>query len=82
MTEDDEQTRRAKCDLERLSQQGGLFHTPVIKPKSKSVKGHFMAEDADQSDPMEVWGSRIGRSLSLIVLILLLIWLVNFLGRN
>ncbi len=82
MAEDDEQTRQAKRDLERLSQQGGLLNTPVMKPKSKSVKGHFMAEDADQSDPIEVWGSRIGRGLSLIALILLLFWLVNFLGRH
>ena len=81
MKDRNDQSHRAKRDLERLSKQGGLFNTPTMPGKAKSLKGHFMAEDADQADPIEVWGSRIGRGLSLIAVILLLIWLVNFLGR-
>lgn len=81
MKDKDHQSRQARRDLERLSGQGGLLNTPTLPKKAKSLKGHFMAEDIDQSDPVEVWGSRIGRALSLIAVILLLFWLVNFLGR-
>lgn len=82
MAEEDDQTRQAKRDLERLGEEGGLLNAPKMKPRSKSVKGHFMADDADQSDPIEVWGSRIGRILSLIAVAALLVWLVNFLKTN
>ena len=82
MSDKDDQSKEALRDLERVNKEGGLLNTPRLKGKSTSVKGHFLADDADQSDPIEVWGSRIGRILSLIAVILLLFWLVNFLQTN
>ena len=41
------------------------------------AKGHFSAKDADAADPIEVWGTRIGRLLGLLVVIAMFIW---FLG--
>lgn len=79
---DDQKSRDAQRDLDRLREEGGLLNAPKMKPKSKTVKGHFLAEDVDQSDRIEVWGSRIGRILSLIAVFILIIWLVNFLQRN
>ncbi|WP_419907055.1 hypothetical protein [Hoeflea sp.] len=82
MSDHDERSRQAQRDLDRTREEGGLLNAPKMKPKSKSVKGHFMAEDVDQSDRIEVWGSRIGRILSLIAVFILIIWLVNFLQNN
>ncbi|MEX3011865.1 hypothetical protein [Hoeflea sp. TYP-13] len=82
MSDQDDRSRKAQRDLDRLSEEGGLLNAPKLKGKSKSVKGHFMADDVDQSDRIEVWGSRIGRILSLIAVGLLLIWLVNFLQNS
>lgn len=82
MSDHDEQSRKAKRDLKRVNEEGGLVNTPHLKGKSGSVKGHFMADDVDPSDRIEVWGSRIGRILSLIAVGLLIIWLVNFLKTN
>jgi hypothetical protein len=82
MSNHEDQSKKARKDLERVSREGDLVNTPRLKGKSKSVKGHFMADDVDPSDRIEVWGSRIGRILSLIAVFLLLIWLVDFLQRN
>ncbi len=77
MDERDRKRRQAKRDLERLSKQGGLLNTPTMPHKAKSLKGHFMADDADQSDSMELWGTRIARALSLIAFIFLLFWVLS-----
>ncbi|MCP4314979.1 MAG: hypothetical protein GY789_02795 [Hyphomicrobiales bacterium] len=82
MSDHDDQSRKAERDLKRVNEEGGLVNTPRLKGKSKSVKGHFMADDVDPSDRIEVWGSRIGRILSLIAVGLLIIWLVDFLKTN
>ncbi len=68
----------ARRDLDRLSEEGGLFNTPKLKAKAGSVRGHLEASDADQDDRIEVWGTRIGRWLSVVVFIVLAIWLYNF----
>ena len=82
MSNHDDKSKQAQRDLDRVNTEGDLVNTPRLKGKSKSVKGHFMAEDVDQDDRIEVWGSRIGRILSLVAVFLLLIWLVDFLQRN
>lgn len=82
MPDKNDKSQEALRDLERVNKEGGLVNTPQLKGRSKSVKGHFMAEDVDPSDRIEVWGSRIGRILSLIAVFLLILWLVNFLQNN
>lgn len=73
--QDDEVSRKAKRELEKLSEDGGLLSAPRLKAKSKTVKGHFGADDVDANDPVELWGTRIARSLSLLAFIGLAIWL-------
>lgn len=75
MMEDDEVSRKAKRELEKLSEDGGLLNAPRLKKKSKTVRGHFSADDVDADDPVELWGTRIARGLSLIAFIALAIWL-------
>ncbi|MEM6462191.1 MAG: hypothetical protein AAF724_09775 [Pseudomonadota bacterium] len=82
MSDNQDKVEKAKRDIKRVNEEGGLVNTPQLKGKSKSVKGHFMAEDVDPSDRIEVWGSRIGRILSLIAVFLLILWLVNYLQNN
>jgi hypothetical protein len=43
------------------------------------VGDHFAGRDADRDDPVEIWGRRIGRGLSLVLTIVLIVWLVRFL---
>lgn len=72
---DDETTRAAKKDLERLAQEGNLYSSPLLKSSANSVRKHFAASDADQQDAAELWGTRIGRGLAAIAFVALLIWL-------
>ena len=54
-----------------------------VKRDSESLLGssmgraadHFGAKDAPEGDPVEHWGRRIGRSLSLVGVIVLAWWL-------
>jgi hypothetical protein len=54
-----------------------------VKRDSESLLGssmgraadHFGAKDAPEGDPVELWGRRIGRSLSLIGVVVLAWWL-------
>ncbi len=82
MADRDERSRQAQRDLEKLGSEGGLLNTPKLESKSKSVRGHFSASDADQSDRIEVWGTRIGRWLAVVVFVFLAIWLFNFFRQN
>jgi hypothetical protein len=43
---------------------------------------HFAAREADQTDKIEVLGRRIGRALSLVFCIGLIIWLAVFIKQN
>ncbi|MGQ3283998.1 hypothetical protein [Bosea sp. (in: a-proteobacteria)] len=54
-----------------------------VKRDSESLLGssmgraadHFGAKDAPEGDPVELWGRRIGRSLSLLGVVVLAWWL-------
>lgn len=81
MTERDEQSRAARRELERLREEGGLLSTLRLKTKAHSLRGHFLGEDADAGDRMEVWGTRIGRGLGAIAFFGLLVWLIVHLGH-
>lgn len=74
---DDETVRKAKRSLDRLGEEGGLSATPAMKATAKSVGDHFMAKDADKTDKIEVWGTRIARGLALVALGGLVFWLVG-----
>ncbi|RWP43283.1 MAG: hypothetical protein EOR04_09550 [Mesorhizobium sp.] len=49
---------------------------------AKGARDDVTAADADRADPIEYWGTRIGRVLGLIVGIGLLIWLVLFIIQS
>lgn len=81
MANRDRQAEEARRDLKRLSEEGGLFSTPTLKAKTRSLRGHFAASDADQEDAIEVWGTRIGRGLAALAFIALAIWLLAHFNR-
>ncbi len=46
------------------------------------ARDHMAGSDADQQDAAEVWGTRVGRILSLAAFVALSIWLFFFLTRG
>lgn len=71
--DDGEESRRI---LDRIAKEsdpsGSLAHRAA-----RRVERHVRAEDADQTDAVEVWGTRIGRVIGLVMLVVLSAWLLN-----
>lgn len=74
---DDDRVREAKRTLDRIGSEGGLSATPVMKSAANSVRDHFTAEDADKSDRIEVWGTRIARGIAVVALVGLVLVLIG-----
>lgn len=69
--------QQALDDLARLRREGdGISHMAGLA----RVKDHFSASDAANEDAAEIWGRRIGRILSAVVAIGLIIHLVRTYG--
>ena len=65
--------RTALESLERLRHEGdGLFGS-ALADAGRRAADHFSAKDA--ADPVELWGRRIGRALSLAAFIALCVYL-------
>jgi hypothetical protein len=72
------ESRRILDRVTREAESGGS----VVSRAAKRARNHMAAEDADKDDWAEYWGTRIGRSLGIVFLVGLLIWLVLFLMRG
>ncbi len=79
---DDDRQREARAILERVKRdQEGLLTSSMAR-----ASDHFSGKDAvgqaegGGTDPVELWGRRIGRSLSLVGVIVLGWWLGVQLG--
>lgn len=57
--------RKAESDLAALGRERDLFHGlwhGIFAPAAR----HFSGVDAKASDPIELWGRRIGRTLAAV----------------
>lgn len=68
---DDEEARRILTRIGQESDPSGSLMTRA----TRKVRDHVEASDADQEDWIELWGTRIGRVLGLILLVVLVGWL-------
>jgi hypothetical protein len=76
MTEDrharDEDERRAALTrLDHLRQEGDGILTSALAQEARRAAGAA----ADSADPIELWGRRIGRALSVTAFVALLVYL-------
>ena len=73
MTDENDEARRA---LDRVNRESETFGASSLRRMSD----HFAARDAAATgggtDPIELWGRRIGRALSLIGVVVLSLWLL------
>lgn len=72
---DRERREKALKDLEHAAAGSEVFGTSAFVRQAEKASAHFRGDDADPDDRIEVWGRRIGRSLSLIAFFGLLIYL-------
>ena len=74
---DEEQRREALATLKSLGDQD-TFATSALARTARRATDHFAGRDAIEpdgsADPMELWGRRIGRGLSLIGFVALAVY--------
>ena len=73
--------REAKKALERVERDAEVIGQSSLVRAAEKVRGHMSGADANPDDPVEIWGKRVGRILSVIAFIGLAIWLIGYLMR-
>jgi hypothetical protein len=82
MHEQDRKSREAREALERVQRDTESVGSSALARMSRRAQDHFSGRDAmgnaddGGTDPIELWGRRIGRALSLIGVIVLGLWLL------
>jgi len=71
----DARREQALKDLEDAAAGSEVFGSSTFVKQAERAGAHFRGDDADPEDRVEVWGRRIGRGLSLIVFLGLLVYL-------
>ena len=82
MTDHDREAREAREALERVQRDTETLGSSALARMGQRAGDHFVARDAVGSadgggtDPIELWGRRIGRVLSLVGVVILSLWLL------
>jgi hypothetical protein len=83
---DEERKRESEEALRRVARDSETVGSSALARNARRVGDHFSGRDAvgqgeaGETDPVEVWGRRIGRGLSLVGVVVLAIWLGFQLG--
>lgn len=77
MSEKTPEQDEAEKILKRVEQQSETLGTSSMRRTAENIKAHMSGDDADENDWAELWGKRIGRALSVIFFIILLIYLLR-----
>lgn len=73
----EDQEAEARKILTRVEQQSETVGTSSLRRTAENIKAHMQAEDANENEWAELWGKRIGRTLSVLFFIGLVIYLLN-----
>ena len=76
-SEDEERAAEARRVLRGVERDSESLGTSSLV----RAADHFTAKDADQNDPAELWGKRVGRGVAAVAFVVLAIWLVGYLMR-
>ena len=82
MAKGDDSSDESRRILDRVSKESEAGSRSYVARKADRVRDHMTAADADQADAIEVWGTRIGRVLGLVLFVVLVGWLLLTLLRG
>ena len=77
---DEERRREAQAALDRVARESETIGASSLARVGRRLGDHFAARDAvgvtegGGTDPIELWGRRIGRALSLLGVVALAFW--------
>ena len=72
-----DQEEEARKILKRVEQDSETVGTSSMRRTAENITSHMRGDDANQNDWAEVWGTRIGRTFSVIFFIALVAYLLN-----
>lgn len=61
-----------------IDRVGTESEASMARRVAERVGGHMAGRDAEGGDPIELWGTRIGRWLGVGLLVYVIWWLVDF----
>lgn len=74
---DDSETESRRI-LDRIAKESAAGGQSFLARRADRARDHLSGADIDPDDRIELWGTRIGRGLGLIVTIVLVLWLIVF----
>ena len=78
----DDHNQESRRILDRVARESEAGGRSLIARTAKRAHDHVSAVDVDPADPIEHYGTRIGRILGFLVTIGLFLWLISFLIRG
>ena len=69
--------KEAKRIISRVELESETVGSSSLARSAQKTRDHFSGKDADPDDPIEKWGTRIGRGLSVIIVVALVSYLYN-----
>ena len=73
MTDEKDEARRT---LDRVDRESETFGASSLRRMSDHFAARDTAGTEGETDPIELWGRRIGRALSLVGVVVLSLWLL------
>ena len=74
--------RESRRIIERVGREAESGGRGVVDRVARRAHDHVTAADVDPQDPIEYWGTRIGRVLGVLLVIGLIFWLAIFVTRG
>jgi hypothetical protein len=82
MADDSERHAESRKILDRVAREAGSDAPTFLGGAARRTREHMAARDADQEDRIELWGTRVGRTLGLVITLGLFVWLILYLLRG
>lgn len=77
----DAREEEARKAIERVERESEIVGRSSFVRAAGKARDRLAAADAEGEDPVEIWGRRVGRILSVIAFIGLALWLFAYLTR-
>ncbi len=68
--------------LKRIASEEESGGASFVARAAKGAFDRVSAKDADRSDTLDYWGTRVGRTLGFLLAVGLMVWLVVYLTRG
>lgn len=75
---DDARKAESEQILARIKLESGSGVKTALTRGFNESRDHIKARDSDSDDPVEVWATRTGRALGLIIMVAMIVWLIFY----